>query len=135
MNYFSQALEAKKVFQGESTIDVARTVNNLANIHFLLGNLDDAMELYQEALDIKTCCLGDDSDKVANTLNNIAHVLVSAGRDQGDDQTRSLWKESRLCGFIPCKYGGYLHQTWTIGCCYDILCAVRTSTKVESRAM
>ena len=82
MDYFSQALEAKKVFQGESTIDVARTVNNLANIHFSLGNLDDAMELYQEALDIKTCCLGDDSDEVANTLNNIAHVLVSAGRDQ-----------------------------------------------------
>ena len=57
-------------------------MNNLANIHFSLGNLDDAMELYQEALDIKTCCLGDDSDEVANTLNNIAHVMVSAGRDQ-----------------------------------------------------
>lgn len=82
MNYFNQALEAKKSYQGESTIDVARTVNNLANIHFSLGNLDDAMKLYQEALEIKRQCLGDDSDEVANTLNNIAHVMVNAGKEQ-----------------------------------------------------
>lgn len=82
MDYFNQALEAKKIYQGESTIDVARTVNNLANIHFSLGNLNDAMELYQEALEIKRQCLGDDSDEVANTLNNIAHVMVNAGKEQ-----------------------------------------------------
>eukprot|EP01083_Nonionella_stella_P126151 381691_1 len=77
MDYFNQALEAKKSFQRESTIDVARTVNNLANIHFSLGNLGDAMKLYQEALEIKRQCLGDNSDEVANTLNNIAHVYVN----------------------------------------------------------
>lgn len=82
MDYFNQALEAKKSYQGESTIDVARTVNNLANIHFSLGHLEDAMELYQEALEIKRHCLGDDSDEVANTLNNIAHVMVNAGKEQ-----------------------------------------------------
>ena len=82
MDYFNQALEAKKIYQGESTIDVARTVNNLANIHFSLGNLDDAMDLYQEALEIKRQCLGNDSDDVANTLNNIAHVMVNAGKEQ-----------------------------------------------------
>jgi tetratricopeptide (TPR) repeat protein len=82
MDYFNQALEAKKSYQGDSTIDVARTVNNLANIHFSLGNLDDAMELYQEALEIKKHCLGEDSDEVANTLNNIAHVMVNAGKEQ-----------------------------------------------------
>jgi tetratricopeptide (TPR) repeat protein len=82
MDYFNQALEAKKSYQGESTIDVARTVNNLANIHFSLGNLDDAMKLYQEALEIKRHCLGDDSDEVANTLNNIAHVMANAGQEQ-----------------------------------------------------
>jgi len=82
MDYFNQALESKKLYQGESTIDVARTVNNLANIHFSLGNLDDAMGLYQEALEIKRHCLGDDSDEVANTLNNIAHVMVNAGKEQ-----------------------------------------------------
>ena len=82
MDYFNQALDSKKSFQGESTIDVARTVNNLANIHFSLGNLDEAMELYQEALKIKKQCLGDDSDEVANTLNNIAHVMVNAGKEQ-----------------------------------------------------
>lgn len=82
MDYFNQALDAKKSYQGDSTIDVARTVNNLANIHFSLGNLDDAMELYQEALEIKRHCLGDDSDEVANTLNNIAHVMVNAGKEQ-----------------------------------------------------
>lgn len=82
MDYFNQALEAKKMSQGESTIDVARTVNNLANIHFSLGNLDDAMELYQEALEIKKHCLGEESDEVANTLNNIAHVMVNAGKEQ-----------------------------------------------------
>jgi tetratricopeptide (TPR) repeat protein len=82
LEYFNQALEAKKSFQGESTIDVARTVNNLANIHFSLGNLDDAMKLYQEALEIKKHCLGEDSDDVANTLNNIAHVMVAAGKHQ-----------------------------------------------------
>ena len=82
MDYFNQALESKKLYQGDSTIDVARTVNNLANIHFSLGNLDDAMKLYQEALEIKKHRLGDDSDEVANTLNNIAHVMVNAGREQ-----------------------------------------------------
>ena len=61
---------------------MARTVNNLANIHFSLGNLDEAMELYQEALEIKKHCLGDESDEVANTLNNIAHVMVNAGKEQ-----------------------------------------------------
>jgi tetratricopeptide (TPR) repeat protein len=80
--YFNQALRAKKSVQGTSTIDIARTVNNLANIHFSLGNLDDAMKLYQEALEIKKHCLGEDSDDVANTLNNIAHVMVTAGKDQ-----------------------------------------------------
>ena len=82
MDYFNQALDAKKSFQGESTIDVARTVNNLANIHFSIGNLDEAMDLYQEALEIKKQVLGDDSDEVANTLNNIAHVMVSAGKEE-----------------------------------------------------
>jgi tetratricopeptide (TPR) repeat protein len=82
MDYFNQALDAKKIYQGESTIDVARTVNNLANIHFSLGNLDEAMDLYQEALEIKKHCLGDESDEVANTLNNIAHVMVNAGKEQ-----------------------------------------------------
>jgi tetratricopeptide (TPR) repeat protein len=82
MDYFNQALEAKKIYQGGSTIDVARTVNNLANIHFSLGNLDDAMQLYQEALEIKKHCLGEESDEVANTLNNIAHVMVNAGKEQ-----------------------------------------------------
>ena len=82
LGYFNQALEAKKSVQGESTIDVARTVNNLANIHFSLGNLDDAMRLYSEAVEIKKQCLGEDSDDVANTLNNIAHVMVTAGKDQ-----------------------------------------------------
>ncbi|KAL7521701.1 hypothetical protein ACHAWX_006376 [Stephanocyclus meneghinianus] len=81
LEYFSQALESKKTFQGESTIDVARTVNNLANIHFSLGNLEDAMKLYHEALEIKRHCLGEDSDEVANTLNNIAHVMVTAGKE------------------------------------------------------
>lgn len=82
MDYFNQALEAKRSYQGEATIDVARTVNNLANIHVSLGQLDDAMELYQQALEIKRQCLGDDSDEVANTLNNIAHVMINAGREQ-----------------------------------------------------
>jgi len=82
LEYFNQALEAKKRVQGESTIDVARTVNNLANIHFSLGNHDDAMQLYEEALEIKKHCLGEDSDDVANTMNNIAHVMVAAGKDQ-----------------------------------------------------
>ncbi|KAL9190851.1 hypothetical protein ACHAXT_000557 [Thalassiosira profunda] len=80
MDYFHQALEAKKAYQGEQTIDVSRTLNNLANIHFSLGHLDEAMELYQEALEIKRHCLGEDSDEVANTLNNIAHVMVNAGK-------------------------------------------------------
>lgn len=82
LGYFNQALGAKKSVQGESTIDVARTVNNLANIHFSLGNLNDAMDLYQEALEIKKHCLGEVSDDVANTLNNIAHVMVTADKDQ-----------------------------------------------------
>ena len=82
LDYFNQALDAKKSYQGDSTIDVARTVNNLANIHFSLGNLDDAMRLYQDALEIKRLCLGNDSDEVANTLNNIAHVMVTAGKEQ-----------------------------------------------------
>ena len=82
LGYFNQALTAKKAFQGDVTIDVARTVNNLANIHFSLGNLDEAMELYQEALEIKKSCLGEDSDDVVNTLKNIAQVMVKAGKEQ-----------------------------------------------------
>ena len=82
MDYFEQALKAKKMYQGESTIDVARTVNNLANIHFSLGNYEDAMELYQQALGIKRHCLGDKSMEVANTLNNVAHVMVKLGKEQ-----------------------------------------------------
>lgn len=82
LDYFNQALTAKKEYQGDVTIDVARTVNNLANIHFSLGNLDEAMELYQEALEIKKRCLGEDSDDVVNTLKNIAQVMVKAGKEQ-----------------------------------------------------
>ena len=82
LDYFNQALTAKKAYQGDVTIDVARTVNNLANIHFSLGNLDEAMELYHEALEIKKSCLGEDSDDVVNTLKNIAQVMVKAGKEQ-----------------------------------------------------
>jgi tetratricopeptide (TPR) repeat protein len=82
LDYFNQALTAKKAYQGDVTIDVARTVNNLANIHFSLGNLDEAMELYHEALEIKKSCLGEDSDDVVNTLKNIAQVMFKAGKEQ-----------------------------------------------------
>ena len=44
-----------------------------------LGDLDDALDLYQIALPIQQTALGEEHADVATTLNNIASVLRRQG--------------------------------------------------------
>jgi tetratricopeptide (TPR) repeat protein len=56
---------------------IARTLNNIAMIHYNKGEYDQAIELYNQSLEISKQ-LGDQQG-IAYTLNNIALIYANKG--------------------------------------------------------
>ncbi|MDJ0899137.1 MAG: tetratricopeptide repeat protein [Xenococcus sp. MO_188.B8] len=65
---------------GEEHLDVATSLNNLAELYYSQGRYSDAEPLYQEALDLRLKLLGKEHPDVATTLNDLAVLYQSQGR-------------------------------------------------------
>lgn len=76
---------AKERF-GEDSLEVASSLNNLANVHKDLGEYDEARIYYQQALNLSINHLGENHLDVATIMNNLA-LLYS--------QQNSIKKEER----------------------------------------
>ena len=60
MEMYEQAYRIRKAVYGEFHLDVAATLYNKGVVHELLGNMDDAIKLYQKFLDMVIFKLGED---------------------------------------------------------------------------
>jgi tetratricopeptide (TPR) repeat protein len=66
-------------------------LNNCGALYHDIGNLDQALSLYQESLHLSRAVLGSEHPSIATTLNNMAAVYEA----RGDlDQALSLYQES-----------------------------------------
>ena len=73
------AIEAVKVLDPEDP-RLGASLNDLAQVHFALGNYEDAESLLEESLGILTKRLGRDDPWTITTLNNLATLYVETGR-------------------------------------------------------
>jgi tetratricopeptide (TPR) repeat protein len=65
---------------GPDNSDVARLLNNLAEVYITQGRYDDAEPLQKRALAIREQVLGRDHPDVAESLNNLANLYQIKGR-------------------------------------------------------
>jgi len=60
--------------------DLARSLNNLAQVHHDQGRYDEAKPLYVQALEIRRKALGEDHPDFAASLTNMGVLYVEQGR-------------------------------------------------------
>ncbi|KAJ1493017.1 hypothetical protein T484DRAFT_1591707, partial [Baffinella frigidus] len=77
----AEALEMLEVSLGANVrayapdhVEVAKSYNNIANIHQVQGKLVEALELYEKSKAIKINALGHDHVDVAKSYTNIANI-------------------------------------------------------------
>jgi len=75
--WYKQCLSAAQTRFGEIHIDVATSLNNLAEIHRFLGRYREAELLYLQALEMSKQLLGEVHLDVATSLNNLAAIYRS----------------------------------------------------------
>jgi tetratricopeptide (TPR) repeat protein len=68
---YKEALRIQVMIAGPSSLDVARTLNNLAVLHERLLNLEQAEAAFKAALDIMDEKVGRESTEVAGLLGNL----------------------------------------------------------------
>jgi len=69
------ALKRAKTEFGPSHLNTAKSMNNLANLYFSAGRLDEAGWMYEDALAVEERELGRESPSVADTLYNFSMLL------------------------------------------------------------
>lgn len=69
------ALKRAKAEFGPSHLNTAKSMNNLANLYFSTGRLDEAGWMYEDALAVEERELGRQSPAVADTLYNFSMLL------------------------------------------------------------
>lgn len=69
------ALKRAKTEFGPSHLNTAKSMNNLANLYFSTGRLDEAGWMYEDALAVEERELGRQSPAVADTLYNFSMLL------------------------------------------------------------
>ncbi|HEV2842944.1 MAG TPA: tetratricopeptide repeat protein [Chthoniobacterales bacterium] len=74
-----KSLELSEKALGPDHPDTVRALNNLAGLHYSLGDYAQAEPLYQRALKIREKALGPDHPDTAQALNNVAVVYDSLG--------------------------------------------------------
>ncbi|MCW5967896.1 MAG: serine/threonine protein kinase [Blastocatellales bacterium] len=74
-----EALKIRRGDHGGANIEVAQSLNNLAEVRRRTGHADDAAELFREALTIKRRLLGAEHAEVAEVLDNLAIVMEAQG--------------------------------------------------------
>ncbi len=74
---FQQAIQRQAP---SATVDLARSLNNLATLYRSMGRYESALPLYEQALEICQTELGDRHPDTATSLNNLAALYESMGR-------------------------------------------------------
>jgi tetratricopeptide (TPR) repeat protein len=69
--FYNEALRIQVMKAGPTSLDVARTLNNLAVLHENLMNLEQAEAAFKEALAIMDEKIGRESTEVAGLLSNM----------------------------------------------------------------
>ena len=78
--HYKRALAIREAKLGKDHPDVARTLNNLADVYEAQGKYAEAEAHYKRALAIREAKLGKDHPDVAQTLNNLAVVYRAQGK-------------------------------------------------------
>jgi eukaryotic-like serine/threonine-protein kinase len=74
-----EALKLRRQTLGEEQVEVAQSLNNLAEVLHKKSNYEAAEPLYRQALALQRKLLGQQHPDVAESLDNLAMVLVSRG--------------------------------------------------------
>jgi len=74
-----RSLELRLASGEPAGIELARALNNLANLLWRTGEYAHARDLYSQSLEIKTGLFGPDHPDVATALNNLAVALKATG--------------------------------------------------------
>ncbi len=77
--YLSEALAIRKDILGKKHPDYANSLNNLANLNWIIGNYNTALVLYKEALPIRKDVLGEKHPDYASLLSNLAVLHETMG--------------------------------------------------------
>lgn len=83
-------VKTKKKF-GNSHLDVAKSLNDLAVLYYSQGKYEEAKQLYQEALVLRKSLLVEDHPDVAENLNNLAVVHYYQG---SYEKAKQLYQEA-----------------------------------------
>jgi tetratricopeptide (TPR) repeat protein len=74
-----RAMDLARSQLGEDHPDYATSLDNLANVHSVMGDHAAALPLYQRAAEIFRAALGDAHPDYAQSLHNLAAVHASMG--------------------------------------------------------
>ncbi|MBW4685084.1 MAG: tetratricopeptide repeat protein [Komarekiella atlantica HA4396-MV6] len=101
--WYEQCLEVTKKRLGEEHLNVAQSLNNLAELYRLQGRYSEAEPLYLQALELRQRLLGKEHPDIAESLNNLAELYYSQGKYSEAEplflQALELWQ--RLLGSHP----------------------------------
>ncbi len=75
-----ESLEIRRDLHGDVSSEVAGTLNELARLNHMAGNLTEAEEQFHEVLETNRALYGPEHPRVAATLNNLGMLLVHEGR-------------------------------------------------------
>jgi tetratricopeptide (TPR) repeat protein len=78
IQYFEKAIALQE--KSEQSIDLAASLNDLAELYRSMGRYSEAEPLYQRSLAIHEAQLGADHPDTATSLNNLAGLYYSMGR-------------------------------------------------------
>jgi tetratricopeptide (TPR) repeat protein len=75
IEHYRNALTLRSELFGANSVEVAATLNNMANSYNDIGDVDRAIEYYRRALAVRRAALGDRHPYVATTLTNLGTAL------------------------------------------------------------
>jgi tetratricopeptide (TPR) repeat protein len=78
IEYFQKAISLQQKLNLE--IELAESLNNLAELYYFQGRYSEAEPLFQQALEIRQRLFSGDHIDVAASLNNLAYLYLSKGR-------------------------------------------------------
>jgi tetratricopeptide (TPR) repeat protein len=74
-----RAVRIRETLQGREHLDLAKSLNQMANLRRVAGDFTGARPLFERTLAIREKALGPDHPDVAKSLNNLALVLWKTG--------------------------------------------------------
>ena len=94
--HLRRAVELRRGALGADHQETVRSVNQLANLHWRQGRLDQAEPLFREAYDVTRRRLGDDHEDTMAYEMNLANVFRARGRFQEAEPLYEHNLETRL---------------------------------------